>query len=325
MRSSHATSILVCLLAGVGTTHVESTARAERQEYHSAPDWLKPPLQWALVANSEGTIPSDALPLLKEPLPLEVAPSIHNIVGDCYRGYIETNEGGGGYLPMARFYGPVFRFKTPDARTLYAFTVYERGHCVESEKWYYFLLFDPDSRKVTKHCPSVQAKHMESALFCGPLVHFFDVNLDGQTELVIQEIVRNGTMYDAAIYYYYRVTEDVDFVPLLALEARVVDLFSDERGLIVRTLDCLGSNQLQVNVALEDPAGTPHHQELGTILLKAKDSTSPFEVVQKNIRVSRYADCLLTASGIEDRSFLREGYRARRGERKATEGNQVNP
>jgi len=166
---------------------------------------------------------------------------------------------------------------------------------------------------------------MESTLLCRPFVHFFDVNLDGQTELVVQEIVRNGTMYDAAIYYYYHVTADMDLMPLLALEARVVDLYSDERGLIVRTLDRLGSNQLQVNVALEDPAGTPHHRELGTVILKAKDSTSPFEVVQKSIRVSRYADCLLTASGIEDRSFLKEGYRARRDEKKVTEGNEVSP
>jgi len=131
MRLSHVASILVCLLAAVSTTAADSAVRPELQEYHSVPDWVKPPLQWAFVAESETALPSDALPLLKEPLPLEVATSIHNIVENCYRAYIETNEGGGGYLPMARFYGPVFRLKTPDARILYAFIPYDRGDCDE--------------------------------------------------------------------------------------------------------------------------------------------------------------------------------------------------
>jgi hypothetical protein len=160
---------------------------------------------------------------------------------------------------------------------------------------------------------------MRSGLFCGPLIHFFDVNLDGRTELVVQEIVHNGTMYDAALYYYYRVTPDMDLVPFFALEARVVDLYSDERGLIVRTLERQGNNRLKIDVALEDPAGTPHHQELGTVILTAKDSTSPFEVVERNVQIPRYAGCLLTASGRAEQAFLKDGYRAGWDEERATD------
>jgi hypothetical protein len=313
-------SILVCLLAVVGTRAADSAAQFERQEYHSVPDWTRPALQSAFVAEGEWTLRSGALPVVKEPLPPEVAASIHNVAENCYRAYIQANETGGGYLPMTRLYGPVFRLKAPEARNLYVFTLYDGVHCAESEKWFYFLLFDPQSRKVSRNCPCVRAERMRSGLFCGPLVHFFDVNLDGRTELAVQKIVRNGTMYDAAIYYYYRVTADMDLLPLFALEARAVDLYSDERGLIVRTLERLGSNRLRIDVALEDPAGTPHHQQLGTVILEAKDGTSPFEVVERNVRISRYAGCLLTASSRAEQALLKDGYRAGWEEEKVTDG-----
>jgi hypothetical protein len=312
--------IWVCFLAVVSTTAADSAVQLERQECHSVPDWTRPPLPWAFVAEGEWALRSGALPVVKEPLPPEVAASIHNAAENCYRAYIQANEAGGGYLPMARLYGPVFRLEAPDTPNLYAFTLYDRGHCTESEKWFYFLLFDPQSRKVTRNCPCAHAKHIKSSLSCGPLVHFFDVNLDGRTELVVQEIVHNGTMYHAAIYYYYRVTADMDLLPLFALEARVADLYSHERGLIVRTLERLGSNRLRIDVALENPVGTPHHQELGTTILEAKDGTSPFEVVERNVQISRYAGCLLTASGRAEQAFLKDGYRAGWDQEKGTDG-----
>lgn len=311
MRLNHVMSV-VCLLAAVGTAYAESTPRPEPLEYHAVPDWAKAPLDSAFTAESEATLYSDVSAPEKEPLPAEVAASIHKIVQDGYHGYIEiVKEHGGRYLPMAALYGPVFRLKAPNALNLYVFTLYPLGHHVTWGEWYYFLLFDPGSRKVTRNPFSMPTSFKQSSLFCEPLVHFLDVNLDGRPELVIERTARNGTMYDAAIYHYFHVTEDMDLKLLMALEARVVDLFSGESGLVVRTFECLGKNRIKIDVHLQDPAGTPHHPRVGTAILEAKDRTSAFQVVEKNIRAARYAGALLTASGMDEQSFLSAGYGTR--------------
>ena len=297
------------IVAFVGMQPASQTAWAQ--------DPLKPhktmaSLERALVDERGELFVSDSTAGDAEPLPPEVAASIQRVAEKWYDHYIESGEANTGYFPMGSFYGPVFRLGVCDDPRLYVFKSYPMGRQGIAEELCYFLLFDPVTRKVTSEPFSITMRWFVALegfdLLRKPLVHFFDLDQDGQRELVIEQIVHNGTMYNAAVYHYFHIERDMSLVRRMAFEARVVDLFSDEEGMLVRTLELLGENRIKINVALQLPAGTPHQQQVGEIVLERKDNSATFQVVQKDIKLVRYARGLLTMSGIEDQAFLAGGY-----------------
>jgi len=86
---------------------------------------------------------------------------------------------------------------------------------------------------------------------------------------------------------------------LLALEARLIDLFSEkESGLIVRTIEKLGPNQIKIIVSAE--SSTSKVTTIGEVLLESRDSTSPFVIKSKTAYVEKYEGLLVTGSEGEE-------------------------
>jgi len=246
------------------------------------------------------------------PIAQEVTEKIDEIARKAYEYYTAISETGGKKsIKQEGFYGPVYLIQCPGNQQLYIFTLYWLGLESSSHLQYHFIMFDPNSAAVTQEPFAVSGKWFNSAklqgLLLAPMIHFFDINQDGSVEVVIQQIVRNGTMYNAAIYHYFHIDENMSFIRLLALESRVVDLFSDEKGMILRRVSRLKQNEIKISASLQIPQGAPSEEDIGYVKLVSKGNSSPFQVVKKHVDLERYRGVLITASGRDDDYFIREG------------------
>jgi hypothetical protein len=123
--------------------------------------------------------------------------------------------------------GPIFCIMAPDERSLFVF----RRDEPYGLSFYFFIMFDPRTGAVTEDPPSICGKWMdgfvigpsliERPILRKPLVSFLDLDRDGKLELVVQEQVHNGTLYNAVVYHYFRVLPDLSLFRALALETRL--------------------------------------------------------------------------------------------------------
>ena len=150
----------------------------------------------------------------------------------------------------------------------------------------------------------------EFSLMKRPYVFFEDVNQDREPEVVIQERVHNGTMYNAVIYHYFNIGGDLSLKRLLALETRLIDLFSkNESGFIIRTIEKLSPNQIKLRVHLEGKADPTLRTPVGEVLLESPHAAAPFTIKSETVLIEKYAGLLVTGSeGEEEDQFIRNGY-----------------
>jgi len=254
-----------------------------------------------------------AVPRQFETLRGEVAEKIHEIVRLAYQHYVDSDESGEGRpARIEDFYGSVFCIPSFGGRKLYMFKLYWLGRRSPSEFEYHFLMFDPETKAVTQKPFSIYGSRIQSfrnsGIFCKPLIHFYDLNQDGAPEVAVEQVIHNGTMYNCAIHHYFHIDENMSFVRLLALESRVAHLFSNEKGVIVRRISRLKPGEVKISVNLQIPRGAPSEEELGHVILASKDNSSPFQVTRKSVASEQYRGVLITASGLNESDFLRDGY-----------------
>jgi hypothetical protein len=260
------------------------------------------------VATKENDFTIADQPLGKTvPVPATVAQKIDNLVNAAYAQW-KCEPGEECYYNRDYFYGPVFRIAAPKGLELYVF----RRKAPFDADLFFFILFNPLTKKATQHPPYIFAKWIGC---CGlelhtPLLSFEDVDRDGQGEIVIQEQVHNGTMYNAVVYHYYHVSADLVLTPILAVETQLLDLFTeDQGGIIIRTLQKVSKNQLRMDVFLDLPGSASKRHKLGEVVLRNAGSGTPFVILQRRVFDSKYAAVLITASGESESTFLRYGYR----------------
>jgi hypothetical protein len=260
------------------------------------------------VVTKDNDFTIDAQPVGKAvPVPPTVTHKIESLVDAAYARW-KCQPGEECYYKRDDFYGPVFRIAAPKGRELYVF----RRKAPLGAEYFFFILFDPVTKKVTQEPAYIFAKWIGC---CGlelrkPLLSFEDVDRDGQEEVVIQEQVHNGTMYNAVVYHYYHVSADLVLSPILAVETQLLDLFTeDQGGIIIRTLEKLDKKQLRMHVFLDFPGSSSKRRELGEVVLRNSGPGTPFLILERRVIDSKYAAMLITASGENDTSFLRDGYR----------------
>lgn len=242
------------------------------------------------------------------PVPAPVTRKIDSLVDVVYAQF-RCDPGEECYYPRSFFYGPVFRIAGPRNLELYVF----RRIAPLGAEFFFFILFDPVTKKVTSDPPYIFAKWMggvEGVELQKPLLSFDDVDGDGQTEIVIQEQVHNGTMYNAVVYHYYHVSADLVLHPILAVETRLLDLVTEEQGgVITRTLQKLKKRQLRLDVFLDLPGPASNRRKLGEVVLRNSRPGAPFLIIERRVFDTKYAGMLVTASGENESTFLRDGYR----------------
>src|SRR5262249_16496457 len=177
------------------------------------------------------------------------------------------------------FYGTVFRINAPEARELYVFNfVAPLGF-----QTYYLLLFDRHKATVTERPPVVYAKWTKliHGLLVRPLIAFEDVDRDGYPELVVQEHVHNGTMYNGVVYHYFHVGPSLSLRRILAVETRVVDIHSlNEQGRIVRTVTANSPAELLLETWTQRSASAPR-EKVGEAILRRSRIGTPFRVAAR--------------------------------------------
>jgi hypothetical protein len=263
-------------------------------------------LMAVVTANNDFTI--DERPVGKEVLlPSPVALKIGSLVDKAYSQF-KDKPSKRRYFPRNSFFGPIFRITAPGKRELYVF----RRTGPMGADFFFFILFDPMTKRITQNPPCIYAKWMKrddwGAELRKPLLSFEDVDGDGQQEYLVQERVHNGTMYNAIVYHYYHVSSDLDLRPILAVETRLLDLFTEEQGgVITRTVQTLGKGKIRLDVSL-DCKKQPLHRELGSVVLRSPKPGSPFAIVERTVLDSAYASALVTASEEDEAKFVVEGY-----------------
>jgi hypothetical protein len=113
------------------------------------------------------------------------------------------------------------------------------------------------------------------------------------------------------IYNYFDVGPDLSLTRVLALEQRALAIGAQE-GVIVRTVERAGPNQLRLKSYMT-PEGKPQQQqELGYVILETAGAGFPFHVKQRHPKNKDADSILVTYSGANepgsDDAFLRDGY-----------------
>lgn len=212
-------------------------------------------------------------------------------------------------LTGADFLGPIQRFATPYRFHLYVFRLRQPF----GKDYYYFYLYNSETNTVTKAPPSIYAKWMnmvEPSVTENPIVSFRDLDGDGNKELVVQERVHNGTMYNAIVYHDFRVRPDLTLQRMLALESQLVDLYTEnEDGIIIRTTETISLNELRLIATLEGRSNTIRTERLGEAILRRAGPERPYEVVSRRVFNEKYRELIVSAFGTnDDNQFLRAGY-----------------
>lgn len=245
-------------------------------------------------------------------VPEAIQQTIHTVARKSFENWKRAFQGSSEppkYFEMKLddVYGMVFRIEVPQKRDLFIFQ--ENG--LFGAIFYHLILFDPHTNAVTQSPPRIYGKWMQGGFLGGkllkPLISFEDLDQDGRPEIIIQERVHNGTMYNAVVYHYLKVGPDISLHRILALETRLIDMYTEDLGgLIIRRVTKLAPNQVKLETFLEVEHRKP--QKLGEVILIRDDGYSPFQVSSRHIINPRYKDLLITGSEKDENDFLKTGY-----------------
>jgi hypothetical protein len=210
---------------------------------------------------------------------------------------------------LDRFFGPVVRIQGPPPLELY---VFKRTIPAPGGAFYYFVLFDPRTGAATPNPPSIFAKWMEltrEGNLKRPVVTFVDFDHDGRLECVVEEVVHNGSLYNALMYHYYAIEPNLGLRHVLAIETNYLCLdFQAPGARIMRTIRAISPEEIELTAVLELPARPP--ERIGVVRLTRPDLESPFRVRSRQVFVERYRGLLVSGSGdTSDNQILRDGYR----------------
>ncbi len=318
-----------CWVVGVAVVGFAGAVRAD-DPVSMTPDASEPPLH-AVTRLDHDLGPADARGAKPVDVPPNVASVIHTVAHSSYARYVSemavacrTDACASGPLPMRSLYGPIVRIPAPRGRFLYVY----RQDAEIGYSWYVPILADPRTGAVTAVPPRIYGKWTDAFeeltpgtghLVRKPIVSFDDVDQDGAAELVIQERTHNGPSYDAALFHYFHVEDDLSLRRILVVETRLVDAFAEERGsrwrapdLITRTVEKTGRGTLRLRVKLESPDGQHASREIGTLTLRSASPGTPFTIAERMVRLAEYEPVMVTGSNRpegdpDDNTFLGTG------------------
>lgn len=250
-------------------------------------------------------------------VPQEVQTRIDQIVDSARKTWI-VSFGNRDVGPKSSAYGSIYRFSVPDGWHLYFFCLVNPVGFTT----HFLIVFDPSTRALTKNPPALWGKWTDlertsiahgnnrGDLLQRPIISFDDLDQDGQPEIIIQEVVHNGTMYNAVVYYYFHLGRDLSLNQVMALETRVVDLYTpNEEGRIVREIKKQKPTELLLETFAVESSGPSARRRVGEVVLRSTGPGKPFAVAERRPIDKKYAWALVTASGEKDENkFLLKGY-----------------
>jgi hypothetical protein len=143
-----------------------------------------------------------------------------------------------------------------------------------------------------------------------PFVSSADLFRNGRRQIVFEERVHNGTMYNGVIYHYFDIGPKLELTRVLARETRVEALDRDN-GLYVRELTQLSPTRLRLDTVSLRGNREARRQALGFVLLESPGPGVAFRVVERHpMDTGAHVGLVSVVQAPEDEDrFLREGYR----------------
>lgn len=180
--------------------------------------------------------------------------------------------------------------------------------------YYYILyLYDPATGKVTKQPPILYGKWASPDFVHRPYVTMADLRGDGTRQIVFEEQVHNGTVYNGIVYNYFDMMPDMELHRVLALEAETHDP-DWPQNLFIRTLRRLDARHQRIDLFFTRD-GSPRQDFVGYAIVEGDGLGSPFHVVERHAEKKTFspivgdnAGILITMSMEEDDAFLCNGY-----------------
>ena len=145
-----------------------------------------------------------------------------------------------------------------------------------------------------------------------PYIALGDLRNDGHKQIVIEERGHNGTIYNAAVYRYFDLGDDLTLTNVLALEARAYDPFFDGDASIERTLTPIDATHVRID---QTYVSGKKRISGGYAVLESTGRGKPYRVRERHgldKRVSPHFelcnDSLISLSGEDDNTFLKDGH-----------------
>ena len=181
--------------------------------------------------------------------------------------------------------------------------------------FFYLVLHDLVSGAATEDPPWVGAKWPQifgagDPLVTRPFVSSADLFLNGHRQIVFEERVHNGTMYNGVIYHYFDIGPQLELTRVLARETRMAAL-DQKDGLYVRELTQLSPTRLRLDTFSVGGNRAARRQALGFVILESPGPGIAFRVVERHpVGVGAQVGLVSFGQAPEDEDrFLREGYR----------------
>jgi len=137
------------------------------------------------------------------------------------------------YKNTGEYFGPVFYINAPNGLNLYVFE-YRQGGLYD----FYLIMFDPLKNKCTENPPILTGRWISHGDMFGvlekPIVDFVDINGCGTKDLVVQDVMHNGTYSTADVYKYYLIGKNLGLITDLAIQTRAdyIDGFQTVRTIL---------------------------------------------------------------------------------------------
>ncbi len=179
--------------------------------------------------------------------------------------------------------------------------------------YFYLVLYDPATGAVTQNPPRIWAKWRQSfgakdPLLKRPFISSADLFENHHQQIVFEEYVHNGNMYNGVVYHYFDVGPNLALTRVLARETRLL-AFNPHDELIVRGLTQLSATRLRLDTFATWSRKSVPRKPLGYVILESPGPGTPFHVAQRHPEDAKTFDCLVTCMDASpgDDVFLREG------------------
>jgi predicted outer membrane repeat protein len=202
--------------------------------------------------------------------------------------------------------GPVFRLSVPEPDYLH---LYVCKFQASFNSRFLLIVHDSRSNRVTVEPIKVYirwlGKHDDH-----PLVGFYDLDMDGRSEVVVQGNCHYGTSAGSTFYRYFHVAEDLSLGLVAVRETHVpcaTGCLGSKWRSIMRDFEAIELNRIALVVNAVDTEGKLPAKEIGLVFFECEGPGEPFVARERHVlddRGSGYIDDLFTfAEGFEAFNF----------------------
>jgi len=205
-------------------------------------------------------------------------------------------------------YPEVFRISEPDHRELFVAEI----SVGMGGDFFYLVAYDSRTGAATTDPPHIGAKSQQSfgaedELVKKPFLSTADLFQNHHPQVVFEERVHNGTMYNGVVYHYFDIQPNLALIRVLARETRVRALDPHE-GLFVRELTIMSPTRVRMDT-FSETNGT--RKAMGYVILESAGPGHAFRVAERHPADPNNHQGLVTFTDESPKGeevFLREGY-----------------